>query len=180
MVERDALEKRCPSFRIEGSNPSLSEVSFIFTKIMEARNIWEKVKGKINAQWIVCRTISDRKSVMYGLRFSYPMNILLVVLGIMMQNLYILSLAFVFAFLGNRLPMHPLDYVYNYLASIFSFLREIPGRGSELQVSSLVNLLFLIIVCLLVILNANIDYMVLSSIYVFFSGFFICIFLFKK
>lgn len=73
-----------------------------------------KFRENVFRRWVVCKLISDKQSVKYGIYFSYPIYILIVVTGVLLMSPYILFIAVVIAFLGIKLPMHPFDYVYNY------------------------------------------------------------------
>jgi hypothetical protein len=129
------------------------------------------------AQWFVCRVTSGKKSAQYGIRFSYPLYILLVSVGVFLINPYILSIGAVIAFFGVILPMHPFDYLYNYVLARFIGANQIPGRGSELQISSSVALLFNLGVITLITYQVPLNYEVMALIYVLSSIFFIVILL---
>jgi hypothetical protein len=146
---------------------------------MIIKNLWNKFKSQLNAQWIACRLISDRKSVQYGIRFSYPIYLSIVFLGVFSENIYLVSIASIIALLGSKLPMHPFDYVYNLTIAKFPGINKIPGRGSELQVNSIVALVFTLCVITLIIFRIPINYSMLALIYVLSSIFFLCIFLFR-
>jgi len=144
---------------------------------MRIKRLWGKLRSGLKAQWIVCRVISDRKSVQYGIRFSYPIYISIVFLGTFLENPYLLSVAALIALFGMKLPMHPFDYVYNHGVAQLIGLNKIPGRGSELQVNSTVALIFTLCAITLILFNVPINYSVLAIIYVLSSIFFLYIFL---
>lgn len=123
--------------------------------------------------WFACKVTSGRKSAQYGIRFSYPLYISLVTLGIFLVNPYILSIAALIAFFGVILPMHPFDYIYNYGVTKLIGTNQIPGRGSESQVSSSVSLVFNLIVIASIIFEIRLNYGVMALIYVLTSIFFI-------
>lgn len=127
------------------------------------------------AKWFTCRVTSGRKSAKYGIRFSYPIYISLVAIGILLVNPYILSLTALIAFFGVILPMHPFDYVYNYGVAKLIGASQIPGRGSELQMSSCVALLFNLGVIASILYGMQLNYTVMALIYVVSSVFFIAI-----
>jgi hypothetical protein len=137
------------------------------------KNLLEKLKARLMAQWIVCRTISDKKSVQYGIRFSYPAYIMMVVTGILLQNAYILAVTAVIAFFGTKLPMHPFDYVYNFVVAKLGSSTKIPGRGSELQVNSTIALIFNLVVIALIGFSIPISFVALIIIYLLASIFFV-------
>lgn len=141
-------------------------------------NLLGKLKERFFAKWVVCKLISDKQSVRYGIRFSYPIYILVVIVGVLSVNPFILSVAAVIAFLGIKLPLHPLDYVYNYGAKLIG-AGQIPGRGSELQVNSMVALVFNLIVISLIAFGISINFGILAVIYAVSSTYFIGIFLFN-
>jgi len=124
--------------------------------------------------------ISDRKSVQYGIRFSYPIYISIVLLGVFLENPYILFVAALIALLGMKLPMHPLDYVYNQAVAKLIGASKIPGRGSELQVNSTVALVFTLVVVSLILFRIQINYSILAILYLLSSIFFLWIFISKK
>ena len=130
------------------------------------------------AKWFVCRVTSGRKSAQYGIRFSYPLYVSLVALGIFLANPYILAITALIAFFGIILPMHPFDYIYNYVVTKLISTDQIPGRGSELQVSSSVNLLFTLGVIASILYEIQLNYEVMALIYILISIFFIAILLF--
>lgn len=135
----------------------------------------QEVKNRLLTKWFVCRITSGRKSAQYGIRFSYPLYIFLVSLGLFLLNPYILLLTTLVALLGVMLPMHPFDYIYNFVITKFSKNRRIPGRGSELQINSVVAFMFNLIVVSLIIYGINLNYYVMAFIYIIFSIFFIVI-----
>lgn len=132
------------------------------------------------SKWIACRLVSDHMSVRYGLRFSYPISILFVTFGILTQSQFVLIFTAIIAFLGIILPLHPFDYVYNYAIATGFGKEKIPGRGSELQVSSSISVLFHLIVLGLLVGNVPINYLLLASIYLMSSSFFIVVLLRKN
>jgi hypothetical protein len=142
------------------------------------KNLLGKLKDRLFARWVACRIVSDRKSVQYGIRFSYPIYILIVLAGILLKNPYVLVITALIAFFAIKLPMHPFDYIYNGGAKLIG-ANKIPGRGSELQVNSSVALVFNLVVVALITLGASINFGVLAGIYAFASIFFIGIFLLK-
>lgn len=143
------------------------------------RNMWMKLQNRLQEQWIACRLVSDRKSVQYGIRFSYPLFITIVLIGIFLENPFILFVAAFIAFIGMKLPLHPFDYVYNYtVARLIG--NKIPGRGSELQVNSIVSLVFTLLVSSLILLRVPINYSILAIIYLVSSIFILGMFLLKK
>lgn len=138
-----------------------------------------KLRDLLFTKWVVCSIISDKKSVQYGIKFSYPTYILIVVAGILSGNPYILLTAALIAFLAIKLPLHPFDYIYNYAVAKLIGTNKIPGRGSELQVNSIVALIFNLAVFALITFEISINYGALAIIYALSSVFFIGIFLFK-
>gem|GEM_PF-7122337 len=73
--------------------------------------------------------------------------------------------------------MHPFDYIYNYGVTKLIGTEQIPGRGSESQVSSSVALLFNLGVIASIIFEIQLNYGVMALIYVLSSIFFIVILL---
>lgn len=144
---------------------------------MAIEKILKTVREQLMARWFVCRVTSGKKSAQYGIRFSYPLYISLVVLGVFLANPYILSFTLLIAFLGIILPMHPFDYVYNYVVSSLAGAKKIPGRGSEMQVSSGVALIFNLAVIVSILLGIQLNYLVMALIYVVSSIFFIAVLL---
>lgn len=138
-----------------------------------------KLKDQLLTRWIACRLVSDKQSVKYGLYFSYPIYILIVFIGVSTQNLYILLITALIAFLGIKLPLHPFDYIYNKLAKLIG-TNIIPGRGSELQVNSIVALVFNLVLLALIAFGIAINYGVLAVIYALSSIFFMGVFLLKE
>lgn len=127
-----------------------------------------------------CKITSGKKSAQYGMRFSYPLYISLVALGIFLVNPYILSFAAIIALLGVILPMHPFDYVYNYAVTKLIGTSRIPGRGTEHQVNSTVALIFNLGVIASIAFGMQLNYLVMALIYTVASVFFISLELFKK
>lgn len=132
-------------------------------------------KNQLLAKWFVCRITSGKKSARYGIRFSYPLYISLVALGIFLANPYILFITAIIAFFGIVLPMHPFDYVYNYVVTRIIGTKKIPGRGSELQINSLVALIFNIVVIAFITFGVQLSYPVMAFVYIISSIFFIII-----
>lgn len=135
------------------------------------------VKERLAARWFACRVTSGRKSAQYGMRFSYPLYISVVTLGILFQNPYILSFTALIAFLGIILPMHPFDYLYNYAVTKLTGFGRIPGRGSELQISSSMALTFNLFVVVSIVYGFQLNYVIMALIYVASSIFFIAVLL---
>lgn len=142
--------------------------------------LFGKLRDSLIRRWVVCSLISDKKSARYGAYFSYPIFILIVTSGILLRNQYILSISAFIAFLGIKLPMHPFDYLYNFTIAKLHRLNRIPGRGSELQVNSIIALVFSLVVLILISLGISINYEVLAILYTVSSMFFISIFLIKN
>lgn len=145
---------------------------------MTINRMLSDVRNRWMAKWFVCRLTSGRKSAQYGVRFSYPLYIPFIALGIFLENPYLLSLAAIIAFLGIILPMHPFDYIYNYGVAKLIKTPQIPGRGSELQMNSIMSLVFTLSVATLIISGVQLNYTVMALIYVSISSFFIAIQLF--
>lgn len=145
---------------------------------MAVKKLLQTAGNQLKANWFVCRVTSGRKSAQYGLRFSYPLYIAMVTIGILLENPYLLALTALIAFCGVILPMHPFDYLYNYVVAKLIGTTQIPGRGSELQVNSSVALFFNLGVIALVLYEVNLHYGVLALIYIVSSIFFIAILLF--
>jgi len=138
------------------------------------------IKNRLMSKWFVCRVTSGRKSAQYGIRFSYPVYILLVVLGVIFVNPYILSITALIALLGIILPMHPFDYIYNFGITQFFRTDQIPGRGSELQINSSVAFLFNFGVIASIIYGLQLNYAVMALIFVLSSTFFIALLLYTE
>lgn len=147
---------------------------------MPLKRILYSLRNHLAANWFVCRITSGRKSVQYGLRFSYPLYISIVVTGILLVNPYILAVTALIGLFGILLPMHPFDYIYNYVISKLIGANQIPGRGSELQINSVVALLFNLSVIALIAFGVKLNYGVMAFIYVLSSAFFIALLLFKE
>lgn len=137
-----------------------------------------KLKGQFFSKWVACSLISDKQSIKYGVRFSYPIYILIVVVGVLLKNPYVLLVAALIAFAAIKLPLHPFDYIYNYIAMLIG-AKKIPGRGAELQVNSLVALVFNLTVIALLTLGVSINFVVLAVVYAVMSLYFMAVFLFR-
>ena len=143
------------------------------------KNLLVKLKDRLVTRWVACSVIPDKKSVQYGIYFSYPIYILIVIVGVFWVNPYILSMAALIAFFGIKLPMHPFDYIYNYGVVKLVGTNKVPGRGSELQVNSIIALLFNLIALVLIVFGVSVNFGALAIIYALSSVFFIVIFFFK-
>jgi hypothetical protein len=143
------------------------------------KNLLGKINDRFFSKWLVCSIISDKKSVQYGIRFSYPIYISIVFIGILLENPLILLIAAMIAYLGIKLPLHPFDYIYNFGVTKLIGLHKIPGRGSELQVNSVVAILFNLLVSVFIISEVSINFSALAIIYALSSIFFVCYFLLK-
>lgn len=141
--------------------------------------MFEEATKRLMARWFACRITSSRKSVQYGLRFSYPLYISLVAVGTFLTNPYILSTTLLLAFFGVILPMHPFDYVYNHIVTKLIGIKRIAGRGSELQINSIAALIFNFFVLAAIIFGIQLNYSVMALVYVASSVFFIAILLLK-
>lgn len=145
---------------------------------MTIKKLLKVTSTRLKAQWFTCRVLSSRKSAQYGIRFSYPLYILIVALGILLVNPHIVSITALIAFFGVVLPMHPFDYLYNYGVAKLIHTKPIPGRGSELQVNSGVALVFNLGVIASIVYGIKLNYEVMAILYVLSSIFFIAILLF--
>ncbi|HRI05799.1 MAG TPA: hypothetical protein PLV59_02535 [Candidatus Dojkabacteria bacterium] len=125
----------------------------------------QNILNKLLGRWFACRVTSGRQSALYGMRFSYPLYILIVVIGVLTTNVYIIIVTSIIALMGVLLPMHPFDYIYNAIAKYIPKLDRINGRGTEMQVTSVFALLFNIIVIAMLLSEIKINYTVLASIY---------------
>ncbi len=141
--------------------------------------ILHEARKQLLSNWYACRLVSGKRSAQYGIRFSYPVFILLVGLSIFFVNPAALLLAVIIALFAIILPMHPLDYVYNFVFARFAGLAKIPGRGTELAVSSSIAAVFSLVVIGLILLGAQINFAIMALIYVASSVFFIVVLLFK-
>lgn len=146
---------------------------------MNMKNVLEIFRNKLFAKWVVCSIIPDKRSVQYGIKFSYPLYILIVFVGTFFEDRFILSIAALIALLAIKLPLHPFDYAYNYGVAKLIGANEIPGRGSEAQVNGIVALIFNSVVVALITFEVSINYGVLAILYILSSIFFIGIFLLK-
>lgn len=146
---------------------------------MLVNDLLKKITDRLFTRWVACRLVSDNQSVQYGIYFSYPLYIIIVFVGTLFANSFILLIAALIAFFGIKLPMHPFDYIYNRVAKLIG-ANAIPGRGSELQVNSIVALVFNLVVFALINLGISINFTALGILYVLSSIFFIGIFLFKE
>lgn len=132
------------------------------------------------ARLFACRVVSGKKSVQYGVRLSYPIQISLIAMGVLMVNPYILTFMALISFLSLFLPMHPFDYLYNIVISKLIGTHKIPGRGSELPVSSSITLLFILTVIAMMHYGAMVNYQLIAILYIVSSVFFIIIQLSSK
>ena len=135
----------------------------------------QNILNKLLGRWFACRVTSGRKSALYGMRFSYPLYMLLVVIGVLTTNIYIITITSIIALMGVLLPMHPFDYIYNAIAKYIPKMNRISGRGTEMQVTSVFALLFNLVVIVLLFTEIKINYTVLASIYALASFSFIAI-----
>jgi hypothetical protein len=74
------------------------------------------------------RELNDFK---FGIRFAYYLCTTLVVVGLLLTNLKILSIAMAVAFLGTIPPSHPFDYLYNYVIRHFMHKPKMPPRSNQ-------------------------------------------------
>lgn len=137
-----------------------------------------KLRERLLSKWIACSLISDKKSVQFGIRFSYPLYIIMVLAGILLKNPFILLMSALIAILAIKLPLHPFDYIYNLIAKLLG-INKIIGRGSELQVNSIIAIVFNLIAVALIILGFPVNFEILAIVYALCSIFFIGIFLFR-
>lgn len=142
---------------------------------MSTKKTLKITKNQVMARWFVCRITSGRKSAKYGALFSYPLFISLVAFGVFQANPFILFIVAVVAIFGVILPMHPFDYIYNYGVARIIGTERIPGRGSELQMSSSAALTFILFAIVSIIFEMQLNYTIMAFIYVLSSVFFILI-----
>lgn len=145
---------------------------------MSTKKTLKITKDQVSARWFVCRITSGRKSAKYGVLFSYPLFISLVAFGVFQANHFILFIAAAVAIFGVILPMHPFDYIYNYGVARVIGTERIPGRGSELQMSSSAAFAFILFAIVSIIFEMQLNYTIMAFIYVLSSVFFILIQLF--
>ncbi len=66
-----------------------------------------------------------------GIRFAYSLCTALVVLGLLLTNLEILTVALIIAFFGSVSRYHPFDYLYNYVVRYLINKPKMPHRSIQ-------------------------------------------------
>ena len=122
--------------------------------------------SRIISRIYTCKLVPDRESALYGLRFSTPLTLALVVLGILLENPYILFINALIALFVIFMPMHIFDYLYNFLVTQINSKYKILGRGTELQVTSTISLIFNLLVISLIALEVKVSFEILALFYV--------------
>ena len=90
-------------------------------------------KRRLIVQGYYCYSDKELNDYKYGIRFAYYSCDLLVILGLLLTNSWILAVAMTIAFLGWLLPKHPFDYLYNYAIRYMINKPEIPPRTKQVR-----------------------------------------------
>lgn len=78
-----------------------------------------------------------------GIRSAYFLCVSIVILGVILENIGILSIAMTISFLGVVLPWHPFDYLYNYAIRFVFRLPPIPRRTNQTRFACGMAFIFL-------------------------------------
>jgi len=78
-----------------------------------------------------------------GLRFAYLLCGTIVLIGLFLQNLYLLGFALVIAILGSFLPRNPLDYLYNFAVHTINKKPMLPYRTKQANFARFMASVFL-------------------------------------
>ena len=90
-------------------------------------------KRRLIVQGYNCYSDKELNDYKYGIRFAYYLCDLLVILGLLLTNLWILAIAMTIAFFGWLLPKHPFDYLYNYVIRRMINKPKIPTRTNQVR-----------------------------------------------
>lgn len=88
-------------------------------------------RKRLEAQGYNGFTDSELNDFKFGIRFAYYICGLLVILGLLLTNLEILTVAMIIAFLGTMPPYHPFDYMYNYVIRHLINKPKMPPRSDQ-------------------------------------------------
>ena len=86
---------------------------------------------RLQAQGFTGFTRFQLNNYKYGIRFAYYLCVSLVIAGLILQSMYVLALAMIFAFFGTVLHRHPFDYLYNYGVRRIINKPAIPPRPNQ-------------------------------------------------
>ena len=88
-------------------------------------------RKRFEAQGYIGFTDAELNDFKFGIRFAYYLCGSLVVLGLLLTNLEILTVAMIIAFFGTLPPYHPFDYLYNYLIRYLTNKPKMPPRANQ-------------------------------------------------
>jgi len=88
-------------------------------------------RERLKTQGYLGFTDSELNDYKFGIRFAYYLCGSLVVLGLLLQNLEILTAAMIIAFFGMLPPYHPFDYLYNYVIRHLLNKPKMPPRSNQ-------------------------------------------------
>lgn len=88
-------------------------------------------RKRLESQGYIGFTDAELNNFKFGIRFAYYLCGSLVILGLLLTNLKILSVAMIIAFFGSLPPYHPFDYLYNYVIRHLINKPKMPPRANQ-------------------------------------------------
>jgi hypothetical protein len=88
-------------------------------------------RKRLETQGYARFTDSELNEFKFGIRFAYYLCGSIVVVGLLMSNLKILTIAMIIAFFGTLPPNHPFDYLYNYVIRHLIHKPKLPPRTNQ-------------------------------------------------
>ncbi len=88
-------------------------------------------RKRLETQGYTGFTDAELNDFKFGIRFAYYLCGSLVVLGLVLTNIKILSVALIIAAIGTFPPYHPFDYLYNYVVRHLINKPKMPPRANQ-------------------------------------------------
>jgi len=89
--------------------------------------------NRIREQGYFCQTDEAIDELAFGNRFAFRLCGSILTVGVIFNNIPILTMMMLIAFLGVILPYHPFDYIYNNILSIGLNKPKLPPRAPQLK-----------------------------------------------
>lgn len=99
----------------------------------------------LRSQGYVSQTDQEISNLALGNRFAYQLCTVLLTIGVVTANFWLLLGMLLIAFLGVVLPRHPFDYIYNYLLANMLKRPQLPKRSMQLKFACLIATIWIAI-----------------------------------
>ncbi len=124
-------------------------------------------KKRLIIQGFSCYTDKELNDYKHGIRFSYYLCDLLLILGLLLANFYILATIMIISFFGALLQHHPFDYLYNYVIRHIINKPPIPIRTNQTRFACGIAAVWICLIIFLFYIHLNLWAYIAGGIIVF-------------